>query len=176
MATADFRLLEYDDIQLVRFWRNLDHVRSQMVITHLIKRNDQRKWFEEINSDTNKYFIYTLDEKDVGCATITKIDQNKKTFEGGIFCGDASFLGHWVNIWACVKIYNFAFTNLSLNTSFATVLKKNKTALDLNQSLGYVFDEDQGENIVRLSLNRERYFMATDNMQRYLRDFVRQRV
>lgn len=171
---AFLRTIELDDIQLLRYWRNLDHVRNRMVMTNYIERNVQRKWFEGLNNNLVRYFIFSLDSKDIGCVNLTKINFHEKTFEGGIFCGDPSYLSHWVNIWACVSLYNHAFFELDLEKSYATILKDNRPALSLNKSLGYKFIEDAQENIGRFVLTRDEYILASKKIQRYLRDFAKQ--
>lgn len=174
MSIASLRNLELDDIQLVRYWRNLDHVRNRMAITDYIARDEQRDWFGKIDEKLTKYFIYSLDSRDVGCVSITKINYADKTFEGGIFCGDALYLNHWVNIWACVKIYNYAFYQLDLDKSFATILNDNNPALSLNKSLGYVHLKDSDCNVSRFILNRDNYTNSTKTIREYLRRFVGQ--
>lgn len=98
------------------------------------------------------------------------------SFEGGIFCGDAAYLNHWINIWACIKIYNFAFFELNLEKSFATILKDNKSALSLNKSLGYKFIEDTVRNIGRFVLIRNDYILASERIRRYLINFAKQAI
>jgi RimJ/RimL family protein N-acetyltransferase len=176
MPIASLRIIELDDIQLLRYWRNLDHVRLRMVMTNYIERDGQRKWFESLNNNLVRYFFFSLDSKDLGCVYLTKINFTEKTFEGGVFCGDTSYLNHWINIWACVKLYNYAFFDLNLETSFATILKDNKPALSLNKSLGYKFVEDAGQNISRFILTRSEYILASEKIQRYLRDFAKQSI
>ena len=60
MSKASLRTVEYDDIQLLRYWRNLDHVRSRMVMTNYIERDSQRRWFEGLNVDSVRYYIFSL--------------------------------------------------------------------------------------------------------------------
>ena len=98
MLIPNLRAIEIDDIQLIRFWRNLDHINSRMAIKDVIDFDTQRNWFESLNSEKTKYFIYSYEKKDIGLATISKIDHKNKTFEGGIQCGDINYLGHWINI------------------------------------------------------------------------------
>jgi UDP-4-amino-4,6-dideoxy-N-acetyl-beta-L-altrosamine N-acetyltransferase len=174
MSKASLRMIELDDIQLLRYWRNLDHVRNRMVMTNFIERDGQRKWFEGLNNDLVRYFIFSLDSKDIGCVNLTKINYVEKTFEGGVFCGDSSYLNHWVNIWACVSLYNYAFFELGLEKSYATILKDNRPALSLNKSLGYKFIEDAEQNIGRFVLTRNDYVSASEKIQRYLTDFAKQ--
>ncbi len=174
MIQASLRTIAFDDIQLLRFWRNLDHVRRHMILTRYIDRNEQRHWFETSNENLVRYFIYSLDTHDVGCANLLNINQTEKSFEGGIFCGDTTYLNHWVNIWACIKIYDYGFFELGLETSFAKVLKDNLQALKLNKSLGYQFIKDIDQNIGWYVLTRDDYIQSTVKIKRYLREFVKQ--
>jgi len=174
MSNAKARELDFDDIQLIRYWRNLDHVRNRMVLTNFIERDGQRDWFEKLNVDTAKYFIYSLGPKDIGSFNFVKIDRNEQSFVGGIFCGDTNFLGHWINIWACVQMYNMAFLDLNLTTSYATILKDNTAALSLNKALGYKFIEDQDNNIGRFILTKDDFLKSSIKIQRFLKQFVQQ--
>tara|TARA_B110000977_G_C11048153_1_gene481347 strand:- start:581 stop:1126 length:546 start_codon:yes stop_codon:yes gene_type:complete len=174
MMTASMRAIDFDDTQLLRYWRNLDHVRQRMVMKNHIERDGQRKWFAHLNNETVKYFIFSLGMKDIGCANLTKINIEEKTFEGGVFCGDAHYLNHWINIWACMKIYDQAFFELKLDTSYATILTDNKAALSLNKSLGYTFVKYADENIGRFILTRTQYMTHSEKIRRYLNNFARQ--
>jgi RimJ/RimL family protein N-acetyltransferase len=174
MSEASLRSIEFDDIQLLRYWRNLDHVRSRMVIANYTGRDDQRNWFEGLNFDSVKYYIFSLGMRDVGCVNLSKINFAEKTFEGGIFCGDTNYLKHWINIWACIKVYNYAFFDLKLDTSFAKVLSNNKAALNLNRSLGYKRIEGGDYDICHFVLTRNDYVKSSEKIQRYLRDFAKQ--
>jgi RimJ/RimL family protein N-acetyltransferase len=108
-----------------------------------IEINEQRSWFDRLNPETTKHFIYSLGVRDIGSININNINYNNKSFIGGILCGDSSFLNHWINVWACIKIYNHAFNELELNVAFASIKKDNKVAINLNKSLGYTFLEDK---------------------------------
>ncbi|NCX94160.1 MAG: GNAT family N-acetyltransferase [Gammaproteobacteria bacterium] len=171
---ALLRVIDFDDIQLLRYWRNLDDVRNRMLAKDFVGRDAQRKWFEGLNSNFSAYFIYSLDSQDIGCVNLTKISEANKTFEGGIFCGNPLFFKHWINVWACVKLYNHAFFELGLDTAFATILKNNSSALSLNKSLGYEPIEGSDENVGRFILTRDGYSKATYKIQKYLRDFASQ--
>lgn len=138
-----------------------------MVAANYIDKDEQRKWFDSLDDNLVRYFIFSFDAKDVGSANITKINISEKTFEGGVFCGDSNYISHWVNIWACVKMYNYAFFDLKLETSYATILKNNKPALSLNKALGYEFIENTDQNIGRFILTRAKYVIASEKIQRY---------
>lgn len=173
MSTAEIRKVEFDDIQLIRYWRNQDHVRMQMTQTKLIDREGQRSWFKGHHETTDRRFIYSHCKKDVGMASIVGINNQERTCEGGIFCGDPSFLGHWVNIWACLQIYTHAFSELGLAASYATILSSNSKALRLNEALGYRFSEPQGDGVGRYILTKEGFEVKAGKLNHYLNNFAK---
>lgn len=174
MIAANIRDLEVDDIQLLRYWRNLDHVRSRLIQTELVGASGQRSWFESLDKSSTKYFIYSLGARDIGSASVSKINYLDKTFDGGIFCGDQNFLKHWVNVWACIKIYDYAFFELGLETSYASILEDNDSALSLNKSLGYIYTGESGDNIKRFTLTKKSYIENTSSIKVYFKNFLKQ--
>ena len=173
MISPKLRIIKNEDIQLLRYWKNLDHIRYQMVENNLIGKEDQKKWFDNIDENYTKYFIYSLNEKDVGNVKISNIDYKKKTFETGIFCGDVSFLDHWINIWACAEIYDYAFNELKLQKAYATIKNENTGALRLNKSLGYIFNKNLNNDLQYLTLEKENYFKASYKIKKYLNNFAK---
>jgi RimJ/RimL family protein N-acetyltransferase len=176
MDKPDLRKVGLEDIQLIRYWRNLDHVRLRMVHTKIIEKEEQQKWFNQLDLSLNNYFIYSLNSCDIGVVSVTKVISQNKSFECGIFCGDLSFLKHWINLWACIKIYNFAFEELDLEVSYATILKNNKAALRMNKALGYTFIQDQDKNISRFILTKESYLLNSKSIIRYISRFLNQEI
>lgn len=174
MEKAQLRLIDFDDIQLLRYWRNLDHIRNRMVSTDYIARDGQRNWFNQLDKDSQRYYIFSFGSQDVGSVNITKIDYDKQTFEAGVFCGNTEFRNHWINVWACIKAYDYAFFELDLQKSFATILSNNETALKLNKTLGYEYREDINKNVKRYLLTREIYVRSTEKIKRYLQQFANQ--
>lgn len=142
-----------------------------MIFKDLISYEDQKTWFKNLNEKESKYFIYSLSEEDIGLASITKINFKDKTFEGGILCGNANYLKHWISIWACVEIYNFAFFELKLDKSYASILEDNQSAIRLNKSIGYVRSKKIKNNIGRYVLSKECFLDKSKNIQKYLKRF-----
>jgi len=162
------RPIAFDDIQLLRYWRNLDHVNQRMVKKGHVTNEGQRVWFEVLDHSTSLYFIYGLGARDVGSVSLTNIDSARGAFEGGVFCGDVAFIGHWINVWACIQIYENAFDSMGLQTSFATILSDNAPAISLNSAIGYKFVEEVAPNIGRYRLDREDFEEASKGMKRFL--------
>jgi RimJ/RimL family protein N-acetyltransferase len=168
MADLRFREITYDDLQLLRYWRNSSHVREGMATRNLITVEGQRRWFETLDTKTNRHFVYGLGEHDIGSANIARIDSSGGTFEAGIYCGNDSFLKHWVNICACLYIYDFAFDSLGLSHANAIILDNNSPALSLNKSIGYRQIGKCAKGIGSFALKKDEYYDRRKNIRRYL--------
>ena len=145
-----------------------------MVNSNYINHNSQREWFKSINSKNLRYYIYSYGLQDIGAVNLSSINIKNKTFECGIYCGDKSFLSHWINIWACIEVYDFAFFKLKLNTSYAIILKNNSAALSLNKSLGYVKLKEKDNVSDLFKLTKEAYNNYSKKIKIYLKNFVHQ--
>lgn len=168
MTDLRFREITCDDSQLLRYWRNLSHVRECMATQNFITVEGQRRWFKALDTKVNKHFIYGLGEQDIGSANIARIDLSEGTFEAGIYCGNEKFLKHWVNICACLFIYDFAFDFLSLSQANAIILDNNSSALSLNKSIGYRRISKRTDGISIFALKKDDYHDRRKTIRRYL--------
>lgn len=163
---AQMRMLDSDDIQLLRYWRNLDHVRSRMVLGKLITRDEQRVWFDSLDPSSQHYFIYSLNGIDIGSVNLSNINIRGKSFEGGLLCGNQEYLGHWINVWAYLQVLNMAFGELKLEVAFARVLNDNSGAINLNSSLGYKFLSSIEPNASWYRLSKKNYEDSARGLQK----------
>ncbi len=168
MADLRFREITNDDLQLLRYWRNLSHVREGMATQNLITVEGQRRWFQTLDIKSNRHFVYGLGEHDIGSANIARIDRTEGTFEAGIYCGNDNFLKHWVNICACLYIYDVAFDLLDLSQASAIILDDNYPALSLNKSIGYRQIGTYAKGIGRFALKKNDYYERRIKIRRYL--------
>lgn len=168
MADLRFREITNDDLQLLRYWRNLSHVREGMAAQNLISVEGQRRWFKTLDSKTNIHYVYGLGEYDIGSANIARIDREKGNFEAGIYCGNEKFLKHWVNVCACLYIYDIAFDLLGLSQANAIILDNNYPALSLNKSIGYRQIGTHFKGIGRFALKKDDYYERRIKIRRYL--------
>ena len=168
MIELRFRHVKQDDLQLLRYWRNFDHVRLSMATPKLITVEDQRRWFESLDLETNVHFIYGLGETDIGSVNLSGVKKSEGTFEAGLYCGNNEYLTHWVNICACLFIYDFAFDRLCLKVASAIILDNNRSALSLNTSIGYRRMRQHAPGIGAFVLNRDDYLARSKVLKRYL--------
>jgi UDP-4-amino-4,6-dideoxy-N-acetyl-beta-L-altrosamine N-acetyltransferase len=135
--------LEISDLELVRTWRNADHVRLNMQFQDLITPPMQIDWFQSLNVSKNQYFIIKKDAVAVGVVNIKDINDEVKTAEAGIFIGIKVYLDSTIPFLATISIMEYAFDILKLKSLKAKINTTNTKVILFNQSFGYKKEEQQ---------------------------------
>lgn len=163
------RKIGEQDKQLVRFWRNLNSVRETMIYEDPISREGHEVWNNGLKDELDHFFIYSMGHFDIGVVSVRRNNRTSDYFEGGIFSGNPDFEGHWVHIWALLKVNNFAFGALGLFFGKARVKSSNHKALRMNQAIGYIPEDQCDSEIKRLILTKERFYESTARLDEQFR-------
>ncbi len=131
------RLLQEADLELVRNWRNQDHVSQFMEYRESIGSNDQKSWFEQLDKTRNLYFIIEVSELPIGVVNLKDIHWEQGAAEAGVFVGQVDFMGGISPIFSVLVLMQFAFRCLSLQVLSAKISNKNTNAIQFNHQLGY---------------------------------------
>lgn len=131
--------LSFDDIELVRKWRNTERVRNTMRYKEMITKEQQLVWFNNLSVDSDYYYLISLDEVSIGLVNLKNV--NDIDAEAGVFIGDESFDRKGYGFAAVFLINYFAFNVLKLEKLVATILDDNTPAIRFNKSFGYVLDK-----------------------------------
>ncbi len=134
--------LEYQDIEMVRLWRNSQFVHQFMEYRGHITITMQKKWFQTLG-DNNYYFLVYFRDYPIGLSYIKDIYKDTGYF--GIFIADKESLETlpMVSYKIMFSILDFAFDTLNLNYIEASILKSNPRAARFNLSIGFKIRENQ---------------------------------
>ena len=151
------RQISLSDIELIRYWRNKKFVREQMLTQDLISSENQKKWFNSLDSTINHMFIYSLNNIDIGCVVCKITDSEKKVFDIGVYCGNSEYFRHPVNFLSMIFIHDFAFNVLTLETSLTTIKTTNKSSFNINKKLGYNYYKNYNKDFDYYILKKSEY-------------------
>ena len=158
--------LEFDDIELVRKWRNQEYVSKNMEYKKKISIEEQVKWFNSINNLWNYYFIIEYNGNKIGVVNVKDVDFDAGFGEGGIFIGVLNKETQLAASFSSLCILNFSFKLLDLTTkSLIKVNKKNKQAIEYNRILGYKLLESRGDFDL-YELRKEDYLINSNNLNK----------
>jgi RimJ/RimL family protein N-acetyltransferase len=130
--------LQFNEIELVRQWRNQDFVVQNMYYKKEISKLEQEKWFETINNKYNYYFIINYNNQKIGVINAKNYNPDLGFGEGGIFIGEKEYLNSVIPTFATLCLLNVVFLEIKLtNISRIKVLNSNQKAIDYNKLVGY---------------------------------------
>lgn len=155
-----------DDIEMVRKWRNLPHVKAAMIFQETISAKMQEEWFKNL-TENDRYFIISVNMHAIGVVHVKNIDWKAKSGEAGIFIGEEDYLKTLYPIAAVLAMMDTFFIDLKFDELTATVRNENTEILEFNQQLGYV-TVGSDERSTKLMVDRTSYLKSTEKLRALL--------
>ncbi len=163
--------LTFNDLELIRKWRNTIGIRQHMDFQEEITPEMQEKWFEKLDPSVNFFFIIHFNKIPIGLIQLQEIDWNSKTASSGLYIGDQRYQGSPLAYMASLPILDLGFNILGLESIIAKVSKQNKKALQYNQSLGFIIEKELNERFVLMSHSKEQFKTAIEKHKSFHKFF-----
>ena len=163
------RKISQSDLELIRYWRNKNFVRNQMLSNDLISSRDQKKWFENLNQKLNHTFIYSHNDIDVGCVSCKITDSNQGTFDVGVYCGNSLYVGHPINFLSMIYIHDYSFFTLKLKKSITIIKNDNESSITINKKIGYTFIRNFNTKFDEYILESSKYEESKKKLSKIVR-------
>jgi RimJ/RimL family protein N-acetyltransferase len=160
------QLIVEEDLELIRNWRNEPHVSAFMEYQENIDEAAQKKWFHQLNKETNLYFKILVSGEPIGVINLKDIDWEKKTAEAGVFVGRKDFIGGITPIFSVLILMKTAFRCLMLTRLFAKISKHNTNALNFNKQLGYEFYESVNSEFDRFTCTKNQFYSPQSSISK----------
>lgn len=157
--------LKSEHLEMVRLWRNQEFVRSNMEFQELLSREDQKRWFEQLDASRNLYWIIQYNQYPIGLIQIKNIDLQVGSGEAGIFIGEPSYLEMPQPMLAIIFMMELAFLILGLNELKAKIRSGNEHAIRFNEKLGYQLVAHQPEGFQYYTVNRQQFEAKTKQLR-----------
>ncbi len=138
MGDISLKLLAFDDIELVRNWRNSSVVAPYMYDETHISKEHQIKWFEKIsNENSSVYWIIEYGGKKLGLASITAIDKTLSSCYWAFYLGDLSVRGSGIGAKVEYNVLQYVFKELKLNKLRCEVFVTNDKIIKMHEKFGF---------------------------------------
>ena len=134
--TKDIRLdrLSEKDCEMVRQWRNSDHIRQHMFYQETISPAAQKSWFDALRRDVDFYYVITAD-KPIGLIHVK--DLRNGVGNAGLFIHDQSYWGSPFPVLASLILLIAFFSREEIHTMTASVRSDNRVSKGYNEQLGF---------------------------------------
>lgn len=169
-----FKPLSEANLEMVRIWRNSDDVRVYMQYQEIISKENQLKWFQELDKSKNFYFVAYENGFPFGLYNVKDVDFEKKTCEPGVFLKSKEFWEGGLAMRGSLAIGDFIFKKLNLEALIIHVLKNNEKVLAYNKKMGYqILNEDSESISYELTLKRDEFYenKITSKILKYLEKY-----
>ena len=172
-----FRNLEQKDLNLIRYWRNQEYVRSAMLTDHIISEEEHQNWFVSIAGNNQCiYQIVAYKDADIGVSCIKEIDRKNDTCLWGFYLGDP-FARPGIGAALEYLSLDYIFETLQMRKVWVEVLISNQNALSMNKSFGFqedgrlrahVLKGEDFEDVIILSIFRCDWVKNNHNYEKLL--------
>ena len=134
--TKDVRLdqLTAKDCEMVRQWRNAEHIRQHMFYQEVITPEAQKSWFDSLRPEADFYYVITAD-KPIGLIHVK--DLQNGIGNAGLFIHDQSYWGTPFPVLASMTLLTAFFSRSDVHTMVASVRPENLLSKEYNEQLGF---------------------------------------
>ncbi len=153
-----FHELRRDHLEELRAWRNHPDIQRFMVFQDEITPAMQETWFESLG-ELECFTMIEFRGQLVGMTQLKRIDYPNRHAEGGIIIFRPEHRTGLIPYRAAIGGMDSDFLHRGLETMYAVIRKSNSPARRFARSLGYVFEEIDGE-LMRASVGVQDYFRA----------------
>jgi RimJ/RimL family protein N-acetyltransferase len=160
--------LTIEDIELLRYWRNSKEISSVMEYQKFITEEEQKKWFNSLNSLSDFYFLINYKGVKVGLIHTSHINWKEKTADAGLFVWDKNYLGTHIPVLASLAMLECFFENFGLEKYSAKVSRENSVAVRYNLTLGFLLHEKSKDSSFDFyALEKENYLKSSEKLKRF---------
>lgn len=154
-----------DHLEMVRLWRNQDFIRKNMHFSEILSRDDQERWFSELDLEKNLYWVIRTNKYPIGLIHIKDLEVESLTGEAGIFVGEPSYLEMPQPMLAILFMMEMAFYALGLKSLRAKIKSGNTVAINFNRKLGYELVPNQPEGFQYYKVDLANFETATAKLR-----------
>lgn len=131
-----------DNIQQIRIWRNMDHIRKNFIYDGIIDEEQQKQWFERYKITDNDYAFIIKENKylnrNIGTVSIYNFSEDLKQAEfGRIIIGDIEAQGKGYGVLSSRLICNIAFNKMGVEKLVLEVFEENSAAYHVYNKIGF---------------------------------------
>lgn len=134
--------LTENDIEQMRIWRNLPHIRKNFIYNGIIDAEGQRNWFQK-HKVTENDFVFMIKEKTqlnrkIGTISIYNFSKDAKVAEfGRFFIGDNGAHGKGYGVLSAKLACDIAFNKMLIEKLELEVFEDNGAAYHIYQKVGF---------------------------------------
>ena len=157
--------LHHDQIEMVRHWRNSDHIKRYARQQEPISSEQQEAWFNTLQTKEDEYFVISAHETPIG---LIWFNVKEALIETGFYLYDETEQNSLTPYKIVTLFHEYLFDTKHFEAIHCHILHDNTRALRFNLSLGYtLFAEHEQTN--EYILTHENYTEANAKILKLLK-------
>lgn len=151
------REIKESDIEVIRIWRNKEHIRKYFVNSSVISEEQQKGWYRAYKNKGNE-MMFIVEEKNnlqrpIGAVALYHIDFHHQSGEfGRLMIGDERARGKGYGKKITKMLCKYGFEKLSLSDIYLEVFVDNVAALKIYVDIGFV-EVSRTPDLIKMVLN-----------------------
>lgn len=157
------------DLEMVRQWRNDPSIANLMLDKTNITTEMQQHWYSGLIDDPSRaYWVVYFKQQPIGVASLSKINQIKKSAEPGMYIYPQQYRNNIVPFCVAFALNDFAFEVLKLTILYGKIYPSNDASVRFHQKCGYRCYQHQDE-LDLYQLTPEQYQAARAPIAHFIR-------
>ncbi len=155
----------YEDIEMVRKWRNSPQINRYALNCEHITKEQQEVWFASLQSKEDEYFTIFLKGVPIG---LIWFNHKKGLIETGFYIYEQSRQNSLLPYKVVTMFHDYLFDIKQFKSITCKIQKDNKRAIRFNGSLGYK-KQSEDDKFDRYILNKQDYRKADKKIKTLLK-------
>ncbi len=170
----ELKLVDYDDLEMIRQWRNSPEVASYMYTSDQITTEQQEAWFNRIKDDiSSRYWIIIYENTAVGLASVTGISSLFSSCYWAFYLGNTNIRGAGIGAKVEYSVLEYVFNELRMNKLRCEVITSNEKVIQMHEKFGFrreafyrqhVLKDGKFLDVVGLALLKNEWQIIKENM------------
>lgn len=161
--------LTFEDLELIRQWRNSEKIRRNMIFREEITPEMQQEWFRSIDNYNNFFYIIEYNGEKIGLIDNKGTDWQAGSTQSGLFIYEEKYRETHIPVAASLILMQIGYGLLNVQETRIKVLKDNQKALNYNLYFGFEICRNNPDEIfVEMIQRRESFFKKTNSLHHQL--------
>jgi UDP-4-amino-4,6-dideoxy-N-acetyl-beta-L-altrosamine N-acetyltransferase len=138
MIKIELKDIIFEDIEIIRNWRNSPEISKYMYTDDYISIEKQEKWFKNLDIDkTQKQWMIVYENEKIGVAYLYNISENFRSCYWGFYLAYHNQRGKGIGSLVENEVIEYVFNDLDYNKLLCEVLEQNNRVIKMHEKFGF---------------------------------------
>jgi UDP-4-amino-4,6-dideoxy-N-acetyl-beta-L-altrosamine N-acetyltransferase len=138
MLKIELKDIKFEDVEIIRNWRNSPEISKYMYTDDYISIEKQEKWFKNLVIDkAQKQWLIVYENEKIGVAYLYNIRENFRSCYWGFYLAERNHRGKGIGSLVENEVIEYVFNVLDYNKLLCEVLEQNNRVIKMHEKFGF---------------------------------------